>query len=325
MVINPSNEWNTDFGLNCYFPMPFARGARITVENEGPHRIGGVFGAFWFHVDYECWQEMPEPAAGRFHAQWRARTPRSCRRKLPSATHRTRPTPTRPARATMSFWKRKGTGIWSAAPARGQHRRRLVRRGRRHDLHRRRDWPPTLHGTGTEDCVRRRCVPESAILLAVCRFSSRGQSQLQPVTAMYRWHLERPGAVPAAPTGHDRARPREQLRERLHQRGILVPGRTARAVPHAAAGGQRLPRFPEDFARTLDEAPAVARALHGRRAELGEQRFAQLDALCRGLDLALRDNRFAAATGIWKNYTKSLSAARRCDGGRAAHRSGMTR
>ena len=53
-------------GLNCYFPMPYADGARIEVTNAGQHDIP----ALWYHVNYEQLVSVPEDQ-GRFHAQWR--------------------------------------------------------------------------------------------------------------------------------------------------------------------------------------------------------------------------------------------------------------
>lgn len=51
--------------LNCYFPMPFADGARLTLENQSERPID----AFYYYVDYE--EQAAAPAeAGRFHAWW---------------------------------------------------------------------------------------------------------------------------------------------------------------------------------------------------------------------------------------------------------------
>ncbi|MFB3826643.1 MAG: glycoside hydrolase family 172 protein [Bryobacteraceae bacterium] len=49
-------------GFNSYFPMPYARGARIVIENgsEKPLR------ALYYQVDYQKWQAAPSPL--RFHA-----------------------------------------------------------------------------------------------------------------------------------------------------------------------------------------------------------------------------------------------------------------
>ncbi|UVI31977.1 glycoside hydrolase family 172 protein [Paenibacillus spongiae] len=51
--------------LNCYFPMPFGDGARITLENQSEHAIE----RFYYYVDYEEHLTMPE-TMGRFHAWW---------------------------------------------------------------------------------------------------------------------------------------------------------------------------------------------------------------------------------------------------------------
>ena len=53
-------------GFNAYFPMPFSNGARLTLTNEGKDTVGAV----WYHIDYEQLHELA-PNLGRFHAQWR--------------------------------------------------------------------------------------------------------------------------------------------------------------------------------------------------------------------------------------------------------------
>ncbi|GAB4120875.1 MAG: DUF2961 domain-containing protein [Acidobacteriota bacterium] len=50
-------------GLVSYFAMPFARGARIEVENDTGRKID----AFYYYVDYVELAELP-PEMGRFHA-----------------------------------------------------------------------------------------------------------------------------------------------------------------------------------------------------------------------------------------------------------------
>jgi len=52
-------------GLNCWFPMPFAYGARITVTNDSPDDS-----FLYFYVDYHEY-DAPVPDMGRFHANWR--------------------------------------------------------------------------------------------------------------------------------------------------------------------------------------------------------------------------------------------------------------
>lgn len=56
-------------GMNSYWPMPFRKRARITVENIGSRDIP----QFFFQIDYSL-AEVPDNAA-YFHAQWRRSNP----------------------------------------------------------------------------------------------------------------------------------------------------------------------------------------------------------------------------------------------------------
>jgi hypothetical protein len=53
--------------MNCYFAMPFGKGARITITNDGAMDVP----AFYYHIDYEKYPDESATAKeGRFHAQW---------------------------------------------------------------------------------------------------------------------------------------------------------------------------------------------------------------------------------------------------------------
>lgn len=60
VAVNPTR------GFNLYFPMPFRKKARITLENQCDEDVH----AFFYQVDYCLTGELPEDA-GYFHAQWR--------------------------------------------------------------------------------------------------------------------------------------------------------------------------------------------------------------------------------------------------------------
>lgn len=59
VAVNPSG------GFNCYWPMPFSKSARITIENLSASSFSG----FFYQVDYSL-GEIPE-ACANFHAMWR--------------------------------------------------------------------------------------------------------------------------------------------------------------------------------------------------------------------------------------------------------------
>ncbi len=44
-------------GFNCWWPMPYGDGARMTIENQGEREVP----AFYYYVDYE---ECAEPEEG---------------------------------------------------------------------------------------------------------------------------------------------------------------------------------------------------------------------------------------------------------------------
>ena len=59
MAANPSG------GFNCYFPMPFRKRCKITIENQQAEDISGLY----YQITYSLCQ-VPKDAA-YFHAQWR--------------------------------------------------------------------------------------------------------------------------------------------------------------------------------------------------------------------------------------------------------------
>ena len=56
--------------LNCFFPMPFQKHAKVTVTNEGTQKTD----AFYFNIDYRVYSR-PQPAELYFHAQYRQANP----------------------------------------------------------------------------------------------------------------------------------------------------------------------------------------------------------------------------------------------------------
>jgi hypothetical protein len=58
-------------GMNSFFPMPFARHARITVTNEGEEKIFGLF----YNIEYRSYNHPLPPNTLYFHAQYRQSQP----------------------------------------------------------------------------------------------------------------------------------------------------------------------------------------------------------------------------------------------------------
>ena len=51
-------------GFNCWFPMPFSKGARIEVENQCTHEI-----SLYYYIDWDHYDGLDENTL-RFHASW---------------------------------------------------------------------------------------------------------------------------------------------------------------------------------------------------------------------------------------------------------------
>ena len=61
----------SDKALNCFFPMPFQKQARITVTNEGAVKTD----AFYFNIDYRAYSKPLAADQLYFHAQYRQAAP----------------------------------------------------------------------------------------------------------------------------------------------------------------------------------------------------------------------------------------------------------
>lgn len=141
--------------MNCFIPMPFRKGARIELENQGLQLIN----SFYYYIDYEEHDSLPDDVA-YLHAQYRQEKP-------------TRGYDTYSMSADEQFVEKKNiTGednyLVFEAQGRGHYLGTVlsIRNVMFHDgVHSwfgegddmifvdGEKWPPALHGTGTEDYV----------------------------------------------------------------------------------------------------------------------------------------------------------------------------
>jgi len=58
--------------FNCWWPMPFSSGFKITLENDNPSKF-----RIYYYIDYDIYENgfENEEDYGRFHAQWRRENP----------------------------------------------------------------------------------------------------------------------------------------------------------------------------------------------------------------------------------------------------------
>jgi len=69
-------------GFNCWWPMPFSKNFKITLENDNPKPL-----QFYFYIDYDFYEDGFENESdfGRFHAQWRRENPTKAKKIDPES------------------------------------------------------------------------------------------------------------------------------------------------------------------------------------------------------------------------------------------------
>lgn len=168
MSINPS------YGFNSYWPMPFRRSCRITLENRSD-RVSTLY----YQINYELCA-VPDQAA-YFHAQWRR-----CDR-VPYASEYVIVDGIQGAGqyvGTMLYVGNNGPNLWW-----GEGEVKFFLDG---------DVDPTICGTGTEDYfggawgwdVNGKYTPYTTAYLGVHQIHEpRGGEDVHQRFAMYRWHV----------------------------------------------------------------------------------------------------------------------------------------
>ncbi len=185
--------------FNCFFPMPFATGARLTLTNDGERRL-----IAFFYVDYEEY-DAPQPAVGRFHAQWHRENPTDgwgddARRFPDDAEYRTEvwATPNLDGAGNYVLLEAEGRGHYVGCNLNVDCFRRAKNDwyGEGDDMiYIDGDVSPTLHGTGTEDYFNTAWSPRqefSAPYHGLPLTSGTEDWPYKGKHSMYRFHIEDP-------------------------------------------------------------------------------------------------------------------------------------
>ena len=172
--------------LNSYFPMPFQKKAKIVIENQNDISYGQ-----YFYIDYELYpQPLPEPIA-YFHAHWRRENP--CRGWAPELQVNSPEVnvPHLDAKGNYVVLETEGTGHYvgcnlSVAHFQGswwgEGDEMIFLDGD--------EWPPSLHGTGSEDYFNHAWgMQDNAFLM---NGSALHESIIPGYQVSYRFHLVDP-------------------------------------------------------------------------------------------------------------------------------------
>jgi hypothetical protein len=192
MTVNPGNggKWcPVSFGLTSYFPMPFSKRALITLQHGGGEESFPLM--FWYHLDYEESQEAMD-VEGRFHAQWR-----------------------RERVTTTSEKEHKNSTLWDGVNLDGHENYTILEakgRGQLVGVHLQVDnivggwwgegddmifvdgekWPPSIHGTGTEEIFSGGACPSREYSGPYTGFHLVEHEDFSGKNGMYRWYVGDP-------------------------------------------------------------------------------------------------------------------------------------
>jgi hypothetical protein len=184
-------------GFNCYFPMPYGQSARIEVECQT--LTEAVF--LYYYIDYEE-EDRVEDDQGRFHAQWRRENPTDGISPEGLSGH------------TFNHAGKNLTGQGNYLILEAEGRGHYV--GCHLDIHNLHQpasvapgfvdinwygegddmifidgdvWPPTLHGTGTEDYFSQAWGPRQVFSAPFFGTPLPGGENYAGKISLYRFHI----------------------------------------------------------------------------------------------------------------------------------------
>jgi hypothetical protein len=191
--------------FNCWFPMPFAKGARIDVTNEAESGM-----ILFFYADYEEHDSIAEDQL-RFHAQWRRENPTEgwgegrfddeLMSSGPIGDYRREvwATPNLTGRDNYVILEAQGRGHYVGCNLNIDCFSR-----QKNDWYGEGDdmifidgetWPPSLHGTGTEDYFNTAFCPRqeyNAPYHGLTVYSGTEEWPWKGKNSLYRYHIEDP-------------------------------------------------------------------------------------------------------------------------------------
>jgi len=184
LTVNPGDFSSMDnHGLNCYFPMPFSKRAVVEIANESDFRLNHL----WYHIDYEEYKSLQDNLA-RFHAQWRRENP--CKAVK---FEKNKPEINLSGKDNYVILEAEGKGNYVGCLLNvdnivggwwGEGDDMIFIDGEK--------WPPSFHGTGTEEIFGGGACPNVEYSGPYTGFHLISNSDWSGKNSMYRFHITDP-------------------------------------------------------------------------------------------------------------------------------------
>lgn len=177
--------------LNCFFPMPFGKNARIEIESNANHAI-----KFYFYVDYEQYLEEIDSNL-RFHALWHRELTDGIDEQSVSNTIYCFGGKNTTGDGNYVILEAKGKGHYVGCNL-NIHNLRATREwnwyGEGDDMIfiDGEPWPPSLHGTGMEDYFNTAWCPQQEQHTPYHGIILGGGPNWSGKISVYRYHIEDP-------------------------------------------------------------------------------------------------------------------------------------
>ncbi len=178
-------------GYNCYFPMPYQKGARIEIENESENSL-----MFYFYIDYEQYEE-PVDSDLRFHARWKREITKGIDDKTMSGVQYQMGGRNLDGAANYVIMEAEGKGHYVGCNM-NIHNLRYTNQfnwpGEGDDMIfiDGEPWPPRLHGTGTEDYFNTAYCPQQEFNTPYSGIILPGGPNWSGKITYYRYHIQDP-------------------------------------------------------------------------------------------------------------------------------------
>ena len=189
-AVNPGA--GSTHGLNCYLPMPFSDGARVTVENRGTKTLGGLHEALWYHIEYETYAEALPGEVDRFHACYRQEIPTVAVGPQQNVTlHDASNLDGRENYVALDV---QGSGRMVGLLLEIENVQGDIWYGEGDDMVfiDGAEWPPAIHGTGTEEIFGGGACPSKEYASQYSGFHQIESPEFGGLVAMYRWYATDP-------------------------------------------------------------------------------------------------------------------------------------